>query len=323
MKILTISVLCLLGAFAVIFAFIRMAFQESDRTVTELSERWAAAPSQFIEINGMQVHVRDEGPKSDPMPLILLHGTSASLHTWDGWVFHLQNLLQGQKQEHRRIIRFDMPAFGLTGPHPKGDYRIESYAKTVVAVMDALNVKRAIIAGNSLGGYVAWGTAVFYPERVAKLILVDASGLPFQAKSVPLGFKIASNPLLHSLLGDIFPRSVVQTSVENVYSDSSRVTADLVDRYFELTLRQGNRDALAQRFVQTQSGVLADRLAEISQPTLILWGRDDNLIPLELGHQFKQLIADSRLQIFDGLGHVPHEEGPLETVSSIVSFIEN
>lgn len=312
----------ILGSLAILIALLMLVFNQPDRSVVELSERWAASPSQFIEIDGMQVHVRDEGPKSDPMPLVLLHGTSASLHTWDGWVFHLQQLLAGNGQDNRRIIRFDMPGFGLTGPQPNNNYSIENYAKTVVLVMDALKVERAIVAGNSLGGYVAWATAVFYPERVEKLILVDASGLPFKAKSVPLGFKIASNPYLNTLLGNTLPRFIIQHSVENVYSDKSKVSKELIDRYFELTLRQGNRDALARRFVQTQPGLLAKRITEISQPTLILWGRDDNLIPLALSFQFKQLIPNSQLEIFDNLGHIPHEEGPLETVSSVLSFLD-
>tara|TARA_R110000737_G_scaffold205961_2_gene224432 strand:- start:3291 stop:4262 length:972 start_codon:yes stop_codon:yes gene_type:complete len=315
-------VVCLLGIMVVLIALFMLVFHQSDRSVAELSKRWAQAPSQFIEVNGMQIHLRDEGPKSDATPLVLLHGTSASLHTWDGWVLHLQSLLQGASRKNRRVIRFDMPAFGLTGPDPENDYCIENYAKTVVAVMDALNVERAIVAGNSLGGYVAWATAVLYPERVNKLILIDASGLAFKSKSTPLGFKIARNPILNGLLGNTLPRFLIQRSVENVYSDRSKVSSDIVDRYFELTLRQGNRDALAQRFLQTQPGLLANRISEISQPTMILWGLDDNLIPLDLGYQFKQLIPNSRLKIFDNLGHIPHEEGPRETVSSILSFID-
>jgi len=322
MKVLFISASCILAAVAMLIVLLMLVFHQADRSVTELSTRWAQAPSQFIEIDGMQVHVRDEGPKSDPMPLVLLHGTSASLHTWNGWVLYIQKLLADRGRDNRRIIRFDMPAFGLTGPHPENDYSIERYAKTVVAVMDALKVEQAIVAGNSLGGYVAWATAVLYPERVDKLILVDASGLPFQAKSVPLGFKIASSPILNVMLGDTLPRFVIQGSVENVYSDGSKVTSDLVDRYFELTLREGNRNALAQRFMQTQPGEFAHRITEISQPTLILWGRDDNLIPLTLGYQFKQLISNSRLKIFDNLGHIPHEEGAQETALSVVSFLD-
>src|SRR5262245_60271035 len=85
-----------------------------DRPVADLQDKWAPPPSFSIEVRGMQVHTRDEGPRTDDVPIVLLHGTSASLHTWDGWA-------DGLKAQ-RRVIRFDLPAFGLTGPAPDGDY---------------------------------------------------------------------------------------------------------------------------------------------------------------------------------------------------------
>ena len=120
----------------------------------------------------------------------MLHGTSASLHTWDGWTDVLT--------KHHRVIRFDMQGFGLTGPHPDAKYRIEDYANTLIKLMDAIDINSAIVAGNSLGGSVAWSAAVLYPERVAKLVLVDSSGYPFKSESVPIGFRISSSPLLKS-----------------------------------------------------------------------------------------------------------------------------
>lgn len=288
-------------------------FQVPDQSVAQLSERWATPPSEFISINGMQVHVRDEGPRDDPKPIILLHGTSASLHTWQGWAERLSL--------SRRVIRFDLPAFGLTGPHPQGDYRIETYAKTVVAVMQHFNIEQAVIGGNSLGGYVAWATAVLYPQRVDSLILVNASGYPYESQSVPLGFKIASQPLLNRLLGDALPRSVIRGSLENVYSDTSKVTEALVQQYFELTTRAGNRDALVKRFEQTVAGPLSLKVPDISQPTLIIWGRDDKLIPLKMGRRFAQEIPNSRLVILDNLGHIPHEEGPKISLDVAIEFI--
>ncbi|MDT0595090.1 alpha/beta fold hydrolase [Glaciecola petra] len=293
-------------------------YNEPDRPVVELVERWTDEHSQFINIDGMQVHVNDQGPKSDPVPLLLLHGTSASLHTWNGWVDEIKK----QSPQPRRIVRFDMQAFGLTGPHPNNDYSIQSYANTVRAVMDALNIEKAIIAGNSLGGYVAWATAVIFPERVDRLILIDASGLPFKAKSIPLAFKIASSPVMSAILGNTLPRFVIRQSIENVYSDNSKISDDLVKRYFELTLREGNRDALEQRFKQTQANDFAKRVSEIKQPTLILWGEYDNLIPVALGDEFNQLIPNSELIVFGKLGHVPQEEDPYQTVKNILSFID-
>ncbi|SFN06057.1 alpha/beta fold hydrolase [Variovorax sp. OV329] len=148
-----------------------------DRPVQSLKARWAPPPSQFVRIEGMDVHLRDEGPRDDPLPIVLIHGTSASLHTWDGWADALKPT--------RRVIRFDLPAFGLTGPAPDADYTLACYARFVTQVLDHLKVKQAVLAGNSLGGGIAWKTAVDHPARVSALVLVDPSGYPITALSVP------------------------------------------------------------------------------------------------------------------------------------------
>lgn len=292
-----------------------LAYRVPDQPVAALRAKWAPPPSTFIEVRGMQVHVRDEGPRDDPHPILLLHGTGASLHTWEGWT-------EALRREHR-VIRFDLPGFGLTGPAPDGVYTVESYVDTVLAVADALRVQRFVVGGNSLGGYVAWATTVLHPERVERLILVDASGYPYQSQSVPLAFRIARTPLLNVLMRDVLPRRVIESSLRNVYGNPSRVTPGLVDRYFDLTTREGNRQALVARFDQTQPGALAERVGEIRVPTLILWGGKDRLIPLELGQRFAREIPGSRLVVFDALGHVPQEEDPASTVKVVRTFLNS
>jgi pimeloyl-ACP methyl ester carboxylesterase len=309
LKVTVGTLLLLAGALGAAF----IAWRVPDQPVSALQAKWAPPPSQFIAVRGMQVHLRDEGPRDDPVPIVLLHGTGASLHTWDGWTRELTR--------ERRVIRFDLPGFGLTGPSPDGVYTVESYVDTVLAVTDALHVQRFVLAGNSLGGYVAWATAVLHPERVDRLILVDAAGYPFQSQSVPLAFRIATTPVLNLLMRDVLPRSVVERSLRDVYGDPSRVTPDLVDRYFDLATRAGNRAALVARFDQTTPGALAERVPEIQVPTLILWGGRDRLIPLEFGERFARDIQGSRLIVFDALGHVPHEEDPLRTVAAVLPFI--
>lgn len=283
-----------------------------DRTVAQLSSRWAQPPSQFLAVNGMQVHLRDEGPRDDPFPIVLLHGTSASLHTWDGWV----DALKGQ----RRVIRFDLPAFGLTGPDPHNDYSIAAYVRLVLAVMDRLAVQRFVLAGNSLGGQIAWGTALASPERVHQLVLVDAAGYDFVPTSVPIGFRIARTPGLRGVMEYVLPRGAVDSSVRNVYGDPGKVTRELVDRYYELTLRAGNRQALAHRLEQRLSGD-ENRIRELRVPTLILWGGKDRLIPPDNARRFATDIAGSRLVMFDELGHVPQEEDPQKTVVALRAFL--
>ena len=306
----SLYLLLTLAVFLGIYLYSNLAY---DKSVTELSKRWAPEPSQFLNVAGMNIHYRDEGPKSDKAPIVLIHGTSASLHTWDGWV----EVLKAQ----RRVIRFDLPAFGLTGPDPQNNYTIEHYAEVVIAVLDKLKVDNSVLAGNSLGGYIAWATAVFYPDRVSKLILVDASGYPYDPESVPLAFKLSQNPIASRLLKNVLPKSLVEKSIKNVYGNPDLVTEELVNRYYELSLREGNRSALKARFEQTLPGALIEKIHTINVPTLLIWGRKDRLIPLKFGKQFEQEIVNSELIVFDDLGHVPHEENPQATVSAVLKFL--
>jgi len=285
-----------------------------DRPVAELEARWAQPPSMFIDVAGMRVHLRDEGIRDDPVPIVLLHGTSASLHTWDGWAAALA--------AERRVIRFDLPGFGLTGPAPDGDYRIERYVEFVTGMLDALGIEQCVLAGNSFGGAVAWQTALALPPgSVPKLVLVDAAGYPLVSESVPIAFRIARVPVLSSLMAVTLPRRLVESSVRNVYGDPDRITPELVDRYYEISLREGNRTALVERFAQAPHGQHADRIGEIQVPTLILWGGRDRLIPPEHGKLFNRDIAGSKLVLFPGLGHVPHEEDPVSTVAVLRDFL--
>ncbi|HRH92343.1 MAG TPA: alpha/beta hydrolase, partial [Agitococcus sp.] len=180
-----------------------------DKTVAELSPRWAVAPSQFMTVDGQQVHIRDEGLKSDPVPIVLLHGTSASLHTWQ---------------------------------------------------------------------------------------------------------------VLNKMMEYTLPRNMVEASVRNVYADPNKVSSELVDRYYDLTLREGNRQALVDRFKQISAND-SEKVKQLTMPTLILWGKQDQLIPVEYAQHFQQDIKGSQLVVFDNLGHVPHEEDPQQTVSAVMKFL--
>jgi pimeloyl-ACP methyl ester carboxylesterase len=284
-----------------------------DRPVETLVARWAPPPSDFLDLQGQLVHVRDVGPRSDPLPIVLIHGTSASLHTWEGWVQALQ--------ARRRVITFDLPGFGLTGPRADGDYRGDADARFVLGLLDALQVPRCVLGGNSLGGEVAWRVATLAPDRVEKLVLVDAAGLPFELASVPLGWRIARIPVLNRVMEWVLPRPLVVQGLVQVYADSNRITDELVDRYFEITLRDGNRRALGERLRQRTWGADAERVATVRQPTLILWGAEDRLIPPEVGRDFQRRIAGSELVILDGLGHVPHEEDPARTLVPLKAFL--
>ncbi|MFP5421627.1 MAG: alpha/beta fold hydrolase [Gammaproteobacteria bacterium] len=285
-----------------------------DRSLADLKPRWALPPSEFLAIDGMLVHLRDQGPRDDPAPIVLLHGTSASLHTWEGWVAALQT--------KRRVISLDLPGFGLTGPFPDGDYRMSHYSAFLAHVLDQLQVPRAVVAGNSFGGQLAWQFALDHPQRVERLVLVDAAGYPRNATSIPIGFRLAQIPALAPLMANLLPRQMIEASIRNVYGDPSKVSDELIDRYYELTLRAGNREALRQRFIQAEAGQGFTRIAELKVPTLIIWGGRDELIPPDNAERFKRDIQGSRLVLFDDLGHVPQEEDPARTVAVLVGFLE-
>ena len=288
-----------------------------DRSVDSLVTRWAPPPSDFMVVRGQFVHYRDEGPKSDLAPLVLLHGTAASLHTWQGWV--------GDLHSRKRVITLDLPGFGLTGPfggeYPRDDYRVDNLARFVLDFLDALHVPRFAIGGNSLGGEVAWRIAAAAPSRVERLILVDASGYRFVPERLPLGFQIARLPGLSRIDEFLTPRSVVEDSVKDVYADPSRVTGALVDRYFELLTRDGNRHAFNLRVREAATDLAPERIGSITAPTLILWGAQDHLIPVASAHQFQHDIAGSRLVILPGLGHVPQEEDAQASVAPVRTFL--
>lgn len=280
-----------------------------DVSVELLTPRWAKAPSKFIEVDGMNVHYRDEG--EGPV-VVLLHGTGASLHTWDDWTRSL--LLEGY-----RVVRMDLPAFGLTGPHPADDYRIAAYVDFVARFADQLGLPPFVLGGNSLGGLIAWSFALDHPARVRALLLVDPAGYPPQGP-LPLAFRIGRYPLLAWLGAQLDPRFLVAKTLRQSYGDPTKVSDALLDRYRDMALRSGNRRAFAAR----TKAPFVDRTGELSNlrvPTLVQWGQLDHVIPVERAYRFSRDIAGAELRIYQRLGHVPMEENPTQTIADVKAFL--
>jgi pimeloyl-ACP methyl ester carboxylesterase len=306
-------VLGILVALALAAGIFIAATWAPERSVAELQPRWAPPPSVFVEVAGMKMHLRDEGPRDDPSPIVLLHGSGSSLHAWEGWVA----ALRGQ----RRVITLDLPGFGLTGPSPDGIYTLDNDVRVVIALLDTLGVARCVLGGNSLGGAVAWRTALAHPSRVDRLILVDAGGYGSPSTSIPLGFRLARMPVVSWLLQNTLPRFLVVQGMRDVFGDPAKVTPEMVDRAVELTQREGNRRAFIERFRQRSSGSLARRIPELKLPTLVMWGGRDRLIPPADAERFHRDIAGSTLAMFDDLGHAPEEEDPARSVAAVKQFL--
>ena len=288
-------------------------FYEKDKPIELIKQKYANADSRFMDLMGMQVHYKIEGDPNDSVPLVLLHGTSSSLFTWDSSVILLQ--------KQHRIIRFDLPAFALTGPSPEHDYSIDYYTRFVDSVLTRLQVKQCYLAGNSLGGGISWNYTVSHPEKIKKLILVDASGYTKGSKpSGSLAFALARIPVINNFLKWITPRALVKKSVEDVYGDKTKITPQLVDLYFDMALRAGNRQALLDR-IRSGFEMDSELIKKIKTPTLIIWGDKDPLISVECAFLFKQDIANSEVAIFKGVGHVPMEEAPELFAQKVLTFL--
>ncbi len=278
-----------------------------------LREKYANSDSRFFQIQGMPVHVRMEGNPTDSIPLLLLHGTGASLHTWDGWVSEMKST--------KRIIRLDLPAFGLTGPTPDGRYAMDMFLNVLLDVLDTLGVRQVDLAGNSLGGYIAWYTALHSPERVRKLILIDAVGYPLTESAKPIAFKLAGVPYVNRVFTYITPRFIVRNSILDLYADKAKVSENLVDRYFELSLRPGNRQAFLDRSASFSMDSSYMRMPSILHPTLILWGKEDHFVPESMALLFHRDLTNDTLIVLPENGHMPMEESPVLTAAIVLEFL--
>ncbi|MFN4913470.1 MAG: alpha/beta fold hydrolase [Bacteroidota bacterium] len=303
-----------LGLFFGLLLLVLFIVCERDRPVKELIPIYANSSSQFMSILGMQVHYRDQGVQSDSVPLILLHGMSSSLNTWDSVVFYLAN--------HRRVISLDLPGFGLTGPSPENMYNFDYYNKFIDSFTRRLQLAKFTLVGNSMGGSIAWNYALFNPAVVDKLVLIDAVGYPKRGESGSLGFKIASTPVINNILLFATPKALVRKSLETIYFDQSRVTDAQVERFHDMAIREGNRAAALLIFKGSfGTSQFKGKIKEIKTPTLVLWGEKDNLISVENAYQFNQDIKGSKLEVYPNVGHVPMEEVPERVAKSILDFI--
>jgi pimeloyl-ACP methyl ester carboxylesterase len=290
-----------------------LVFRKAEVPVEQLKLKYAVAPSQFDSVRGMNVHFRDEGPMSDSIPLVLLHGTSSSLLTWDACA--------REWSKTRRVIRMDLPGFAITGPDPDNNYSIEGYVAFVHEFLKKRGVGSCYLAGNSLGGEIAYAYTAYYPKEVRKLILIDPAGYPIENAKGSLGFTIAKIPVLNQLLTMITPTSVVRKSLEDVYGDKALVSDSLVTIYENMLLREGNRRALIKRFKYVQPD--SNLVKKVNAPTMVIWGDRDFLIPIANAYKFQRDLTNDTLVIMKGIGHVPMEESPELVISAVNFFIRD
>lgn len=269
-----------------------------------------SAYSRFVDLDGVRVHYQEKG---NGTALVLIHGYTASTYAWKDVFDPLAR--------NYHVVAIDLKGFGFSGK-PDGDYTRRAQSELVIKLMDHLNINQAILCGNSMGGEVSLNAARYHPERVRALILVDSGGVTVSnSGSVSPGF--AQWPVIGPAVTALAltTDSLVRDGLKKSYFDDAKVTYEMVEAYYRpLKTRGGQRAAFLARKQASQQPIEPE-INKIVQPTLILWGAEDELIPVEAGRKLNSLIASSRLVVLDHCGHVPQSESPDRFLREVTSFL--
>ena len=279
-----------------------------DKPRVELEAKYAGPPSRFLQVAGLRLHVRVTGPADGPA-IVLLHGLGSSLHTWDDWARELDGF---------RVVRLDLPGFGLTGPDPTGDYSDARSVQVLLALLDALEIPRASLLGHSMGGRIAWQFAAAHPERVQRLVLVSPDGFAspgFEYNRKP------EVPAIARLMTRVLPRFLLRLNLAPAFANPTLIGEGLLDRYYDLLRAPGVRQAILDRTAQTLLQDPLPILARIRAPTLLLWGAQDAMIPIANAADYVRALPNSRLVTLPGVGHLPQEEAARESLRPVREFL--
>lgn len=303
---------CGIGGFLLVIglAFLVAAWVYRDIPAEILEAKYTTPASRFLNVDGVRVHYRDEG--SGP-PLVLLHANFGSLLSWD-------NAVDVLKKKHR-ILRFDMTGHGLTGPDPSGDYSLERTVQLTGRFVDALGLTRFAIGGTSIGGTVAMHYTAAHPERVERLILLSPGDLEGRSVRRARG----RVPRIADILEYITPRAMASFMLKSRFGDPSRVDDQLIDQWYEMWLRDGQRAAILARLRAYSSADQGKVTAAVAVPTLILWGEKNPQAPIEQADELRKMLAnapDVKVITYPGVGHMAADEAGTEIARDIGAYLD-
>ena len=305
-NLLTLMLIFVAGGVAA-FGFVAWRSMQGEAQ-TRIESEYFLSTDRYVVVAGATIRLREEGAPSNP-PILLIHGFTHSLETWDEWARAL-------KDEYR-VLRYDLLGHGLSGPDPLQRYSPVQRAQFIGELLDTLGVERVSIAGNSLGGLAAWRFAAMRPDRVDRLILISPGAYPLNGVSdVPATIP----PVMKAYLLTA-TEPAVAASAKLIYADDSRITPERVAVMRTMMRREGNGKAMIQSLEQFTLPDPTPDLAKITSPTLIQWGEDDMLIPVAQGRRLEGAIANARLITYAGVGHAAQEEAPAQTVADALIFL--
>lgn len=307
-KSMSLSVVLL--ASTVLLALAAYGLWAPDLGLSELQKRYGSTLENVLNVDGMRIHFKDTGPQDAPV-LLLLHGFGSSLQTWDVWA--------GTLEKKYRVIRLDLPGFGLTGPSPSDDYSELADVNTLTRFVDKLGVSDLSVIGHSMGGKIAWTFAAAHPDRVKALVLMAPDGFP---QPEAIGTKPYAMPAVMGLMKYCLPKYFLRKSIEPAFADPDALDDKMVHRYHDMLRAPGVRGAILERGNQTIYTDPVPRLKKIKAPTLLLWGADDKMIPSSNATSYAGVLAKSKTVFIPKLGHLLHEEQTDLGLAKVAEFLE-
>ena len=297
----------LIGALVLVAGLYGLWTPDIERT--ELQLRYGSPSQHEIEVDGLRMHYQDSGQPTAPV-VLLLHGFGSSSQTWDAWAAKLDTTF--------RVIRLDLPGFGLTGETPNKDYSEDQDVATLRHFVNTLGLSRFSVVGHSLGGKMAWSLAADQPDRVLALVLMAPDGF---ASPEAWGTKPYEVPAVAGLMKYSLPKYFVRHFLNSAYADTQWLTPQTVNRYHDMLRAPGVRAAILDRARQTVYIDPTPRLRQIKAPTLLLWGENDAMIPSSNAARYAAVLAQSKTVVIPKIGHVIQEEQPDRGFAEVEAFL--
>jgi pimeloyl-ACP methyl ester carboxylesterase len=304
------SMLSALGLGTAFLAVALYGLWTPDLERAELEKRYFSSSPQIIDADGLKVYYKETGPQGAPA-LLLLHGFGSSLQAWDDWSVKL-----AQKY---RVIRLDLPGFGLTGASPANDYSEEKDLAFLTHFADKLSLEKFSVIGHSMGGKMAWSLAASQPERVQALVLMAPDGFP---ETKDIGTKPYEVPAIMGLIKYVLPKYLVRKSIEPAFAEADALSDALVNRYYDMLRAPGVRGAILERSNQTIYTDPVPRLKAIKAPTLLIWGEQDQMIPSTNAQSYATVLSNSSTVLVPKLGHLLQEEQPEKGLAAVMQFLD-
>ncbi|MDO6475201.1 alpha/beta hydrolase [Alteromonas sp. 1_MG-2023] len=288
---------------------------ETTRTLTleDMRKKYADADSKFMDVDGINVHYKDQG--TGPA-ILLVHGTLGDLHDWDTWAEVLS--------KHYRVIRFDLPSFGITGDIPNGNYSVDRSHVLIDGLMDALDIEKFGIAGISYGGMVSFRYAATRVNRITSMILVNSAGIQF-GKAVKRDTDTKDKPRKNMFIDPVVNREDVAQFYDDYINDHTYVTSAFIQRKLDY-LNIVNRDANSiKAYKLYEKGNPQRVLSHVTAPSLVIWGTANQALDTETAQAFIDALTAScfkKLVTFDDGGHYINVERPAPTAKAALAFLQ-